>query len=84
MSDPLKVLEPSELFQGIIRNIETKKERTLLMGERHKLEGNLICKAWGREGGVSDHSSYDDTNSSSAGLKHPTSLLGSLSPSSQT
>ena len=41
MSDPLKVLEPSELFQGIIRNIETKKERTLLMGER-QIEGQPI------------------------------------------
>ena len=35
---------PLELFQGIIRNIERLKERTLLLGERHKLEGNVICK----------------------------------------
>ena len=35
---------PLELFQGIIRNIERLKERTLLLGEGHKLEGNLICK----------------------------------------
>ena len=35
---------PLELFQGIIRNIERLKERTLLLGERQKLEGNVICK----------------------------------------
>ena len=33
-----------ELFQGIIRNIERLKERTLLLGEGYKLEGNLISK----------------------------------------
>ena len=33
-----------ELFQGIIRNIEKLKERTLLLGEEYKLEGNLISK----------------------------------------
>ena len=37
-----------------------------------------------RMGTVLDHSSYHDTNSSSAGLMYPTSLLGSLSPSGQT
>ena len=64
-----------ELFQGIIRNIERLKERTLLPGEGHKLDS----RNW-----TSDHSSYHDTNRSSAGLRDPTSLLGSMSPSSQT
>ena len=31
-----------ELFLGIIRNIERLKEGTLLLGEEHKLEGDLI------------------------------------------
>ena len=35
---------PLELFQGIIRNIESLKERTSLLGEEHKLEGDLIQK----------------------------------------
>ena len=70
---------PLELFQGIIRNIERLKERTLLLGERQKLEGNVICK-----GGTSDRSSYHNTNRSLAGLMDPTSLLGSMSPSGQT
>ena len=35
---------PLELFQGIIHNIERLKERTLLLGEGHKLEGDLILK----------------------------------------
>ena len=35
---------PLELFQGIIRNIERLKEKTLLLREGQKLEGNLICK----------------------------------------
>ena len=35
---------PLELFQGIIRNIERLKEKTLLLREGHKLEVNLICK----------------------------------------
>ena len=33
-----------ELFQGIIRIIERLKERTLLLEEGYKLEGNLISK----------------------------------------
>ena len=66
---------PLVLFQGIIRNIERLKERTLLPGEGHKLDS----RNW-----TSDHSSYHDTNRSSAGLRDPTSLLGSMSPSSQT
>ena len=33
-----------ELFQGIIRNIERLKEGTSLLGEEHKLEGDLIQK----------------------------------------
>ena len=37
-------LSPLELLQGIIRNIERLKEGTLLLGEGHKLEGNLILK----------------------------------------
>ena len=37
-------LLPLELLQGIIRNIERLKEGTLLLGEGHKLEGNLILK----------------------------------------
>ena len=35
---------PLELFQRIIRNIGRLKERTLLLGEGHKLKGKLICK----------------------------------------
>ena len=35
---------PLELFQGIIRNIERLNEGTLLLGEEHKLEGDLILK----------------------------------------
>ena len=35
---------PLELFQGIIRNIERLKEKTLLLREGHKLEGKLICE----------------------------------------
>ena len=35
---------PLELLQGIIRNIERLKEGTLLLGEGHKLEGDLILK----------------------------------------
>ena len=35
---------PLELLQGIIRNIERLKEGTLLLGEGHKLEGNLVLK----------------------------------------
>ena len=35
---------PLELLQGIIRNIERPKEGTLLLGEGHKLEGNLVLK----------------------------------------
>ena len=37
-------LLPLELLEGIIRNIERLKEGTLLLGEGHKLEGNLILK----------------------------------------
>ena len=37
-------LLPLELLQGIIRNIERLKEETLLLGEGHKLEGELILK----------------------------------------
>ena len=37
-------LLPLELLQGIIHNIERLKEGTLLLGEGHKLEGNLILK----------------------------------------
>ena len=37
-------LLPLELLQSIIRNIERLKEGTLLLGEGHKLEGNLILK----------------------------------------
>ena len=33
---------PLELFQGIICNIERLKQGTLLLGEEHKLEGDLI------------------------------------------
>ena len=35
---------PLELLQGIIRNIERLKEETLLLGEGHQLEGELILK----------------------------------------
>ena len=35
---------PLELFQGIIRNTERLKEKTLLLREGHKLEGKLICE----------------------------------------
>ena len=35
---------PLEQFQGIIRNIERLKKGTLLLGEWHKLESNLILK----------------------------------------
>ena len=35
---------PLELLLGIIRNIERLKEGTLLLGEGHKLEGDLILK----------------------------------------
>ena len=65
-----------ELFQRIIRNIERLKEGILLLGEGHKLEGKLILKG----GGTSEPSSYHDSNRSSAGLRDPNSLLGSLWP----
>ena len=42
---------PLELFQGIIRNIERLKEGTSLLGEEHKLEGDLIQKGEGGVGG---------------------------------
>ena len=53
-----------ELFQGIVRNIERLKEGTLLLGERHKLEGKLILKG----GGTSHPSSYHDSNMVQLGL----------------
>ena len=65
-----------ELFRGIIHNIERLKEGTLLLGEGHKLEGKVILNG----GWTSDPSSYHDINRSSAGLRDPNSLLGSLWP----
>ena len=62
---------PLELLQRIIRNIERKKGDLATGG--HKLEDGLILR-----GGTSDPSSYPDTNRSSAGLRDPTLLLGSL------
>ena len=35
---------PLELPEGIIRNIDRLKEGTLLLAERHKLEGDLVLK----------------------------------------